>query len=42
MAPLQLWLFNEPPVTMPEIVSWTKKNDQIGPDNWRFGYYVKG
>lgn len=42
MLPLQLWLFDEPPVTVTEIADWVKEATNLTPDNWRFHYYVKG
>lgn len=41
MPPLQLWLFDEPPVTLAEVESWVKVNAGLSPDNWRFSHYVQ-
>lgn len=40
MDPLQLWLFNRPPVTLDEIDCWVRTHARISADDWRFYYYV--
>lgn len=41
MPPLQLWLFDEPPVSRSEIEHWVLSNVDIAPENWRFSQYVR-
>jgi hypothetical protein len=41
MSPLQLWLFDEPPVSRAEIEHWVLSNADIAPDSWRFSHYVR-
>lgn len=40
MEPLQLWLFERPPVTLTEIEHWAQTHARISADDWRFYYYV--
>lgn len=41
MPPLQLWLFEEPPVTQAEVEHWVLSNADISPESWRFSLYVR-
>lgn len=39
--PLQLWLFDDPPVTRAEVARWTKNAVGLTPDNWRYQTYIE-
>lgn len=41
MQPLQLWLFEEPPVSHTEVRDWVLVNAGIGADSWRFESYAR-
>lgn len=41
MPPVQLWLFDDPPITQQEIARWVSDTANLSPESWRFAWYVE-